>query len=111
MIDNLTEEELNKLFKQIADEHINLANEQLKETDIHLASSGLLYGAARFSAFAAASGVKNRAEYEAALESVVEHYRNLFTNMLTENLENYKSAFSEEEEPRYQHLIKDVTKQ
>lgn len=110
MTDNLTEEELNKLFKQIADEHINLANEQLQKTDIHLSSSGLLYGAARFSAFAAASGVKNLAEFEAAKENVIEHYSKLFTTMLSENLENYKSAFKAEEEPRYQHLIKDVSK-
>lgn len=104
MSDQLTQEEQNKVFKGIADKHIDLANTQLQASSIHLASSGLLYGAARFSAFTVASAAENKTEYETSLDDAVAHYSNLFRSMLKENLENYKSAFKEE--PRYAHLVK-----
>jgi len=105
MSNQLTQEEQNKLFKEIADKHIDLANTQLHASGIHLSSTGLLYGAARFTAFTVASTAENKKEYEASLDDAVAHYGNLFKSMLEENLESYKSAFKEE--PRYAHLVKD----
>ncbi len=102
----MTEEELNKVFIQVADAHIDLANKQLDGLDMHIVSSGLLYGASRFEAFTVASVAKNLQEYEASLEGAVEHYTELFRSMLQENLENYKSSFTQREAPRYEHLMK-----
>ena len=102
----LTQEEQNKLFKHIADTHIDLANSQLETADIHIVSSGLVYGAARFNAFTIASESDNLKNYNERRKGAVAHYTKLFQNMLEENLDNYKEAFTTPEEPRYSHLVK-----
>jgi len=101
----LTQEEQNKLFKHIADTHIDLANSQLEGTDIHIASSGFVYGAARFNAFTIASEAKDLKSYNETRKGAVAHYTKMFKNMLEENLDNYKDAFTTPEEPRYSHLV------
>ncbi len=102
----LTQEEQNKLFKHIADTHIDLANAQLEAADLHIVSSGFLYGSARFTAFTVANNSKTKQEYEAAIDGAVDHYTNLFKSMLQENIESYKSAFKDNA-PRYGHLVKE----
>ena len=102
----LTSEEQNKLFKHIADTHIDLANSQLEAADIHIVSSGFIYGAARFNAFTIASEAKDLKKYNEARKGAVSHYTKLFRTMLEENLDNYAEAFTSPEEPRYTHLVK-----
>jgi hypothetical protein len=107
----LSTEEQNQLFKQFADSHIDVANTQLKTGDLHLVNSGFIYGAARFNAFAIASSSKNLQEYNHNRQDAIQHYTEIFQNMLEENLNNYQSAFTSTEEessnkPRYAHLQK-----
>lgn len=104
MDNKLTQEEQNKLFRHIADTHIDLANSQMDAADLQIVTSGFVYGATRFSAFTVASEAKDAKQYNASIDGAVEHYTKLFKNMLEENLENYKSSFKEE--PRYAHLVK-----
>lgn len=105
----MTREEQNTLFKQVADTHIDSANTQLESMDIHIVSSGFIYGAARFNAFTIASDSKDLKDYNNMRKGAVEHYTEMFKKMLEENLENYKDAFTTtpEEKPRYSHLVKE----
>jgi hypothetical protein len=103
----LTQEEQNKLFKHIADTHIDLANAELEAADIHIVTSGFIYGAARFNAFSIASGAKNLQEYKEIRKEAMAHYTQVFQKMLEENLDNYQSSFTEQKEKSpYSHLIK-----
>ena len=104
MENELTQEEQNKIFRQVADTHIDLANSQMEAADLQIVTSGFVYGSTRFAAFSVASEAKDAKQYEASMEAAVEHYTRLFKNMLEENLENYKGSFKEE--PRYAHLVK-----
>jgi hypothetical protein len=113
MAKQLTQEEENKLFRKIADAHISLSNTQMNETELHVVTSGALYGAARFTAFYVAYEAEKLTKFEETKAEAIEHYTSLFKTMLEANIESYKESFTPAEETPaapspYNHLMKNI---
>lgn len=101
----MSSEEDNKRFYKTADSFIDLANSHSDKAESSEVGSAMLFASARFSAFVVASFAKDKAAYEAEVDNAVNHFSSEFKRMLTENLEQYKTAF--DEGPRYEHLMDD----
>lgn len=105
-IPHMSTEDENKKFIQIADTFIDLANQHCDDSANALVNASFLYGSARFCAFLTASAAGNREKYEANIDDAVNYYTEEFARMLREHMEQYKSVF-EQQELRYQHLMKE----
>lgn len=103
----MSTEEDNKRFYKIADSFIDLANTHSDSCETSEVGSSMLFASARFSAFVVASFAKDKAAYEAEVDNAINHFSSEFKKMLTENLEQYKTAF--DEGPKYEHLVKKET--
>jgi len=103
----MSTEKDNKRFYKMADSFIDLANSHCDKTERSEVGSSMLFASARFSAFVVASFAKDKAAYEVEVDNAVNHFSTEFKRMLTENLEQYKTAF--DEQPRYEHLINKET--
>jgi len=101
----MSDDEINHLYRKIADSFIDIANRHCNDHDVGIVGSAFLYGAARFSAFVVASKAKELARYEADRDAALEYFTKEFRRMLEENLGDYKSVFKEQ--PRYSHLMKE----
>ena len=100
----MSDDEINQLYRQIADSFIDVANKHCDNADIGIVGSAFLYGAARFSAFVVASNSKELSRYESDRDEAIEHFSKEFRRMFEENLDDYKSVFKEQS--RYSHLMK-----
>ncbi len=100
----MSEVDKNKQFRQFADAFIDVANDHIEKSDSSFVSSAMLYGTSRFCSFVVASGCDNAEHLEASREEAINFYTEEFKRMLSENLDEYKSAYKEP--PRYEHLIK-----
>ncbi|MEE9325738.1 MAG: DUF3144 domain-containing protein [Cocleimonas sp.] len=99
-----------KEFFKTADTFIDLANDHSNKQDSAAVGSSLLYATARFSSFVVASHAKDLESFESEIDHAIEFFNKEFERMLKENLEEYKGVFSkEQEQPKYQHLIKKST--
>lgn len=101
----MNDEQRNRLYREMADGFIDVANRYCEQHDKVLVGSALLYGAARFSAFVAAAAAQDLAQYEADRGAAREYFLQEFRRMLEENLEDYQRVFAED--LKYRHLIKD----
>ena len=107
MTDKVLDEEGNKQFYKTADSFIDVANNHCETQENTVVGSALLFATARFSSFVVASQSKDRESYEAEIDNALEFFTSEFKRMLTQNLEDYKTAFApKEDEPRYEHLRK-----
>ena len=86
-------------FWERADAVINLANQQGKHISNDDVSASLLYAAARFNAFIAASKSHDLADLAAhkdeAVQYFTEQYRKMFIENLDDYLENYESYIAD----------------
>lgn len=93
-------------FYELADKFISAANDECEEKVPSFVGSSMLFAAARFSAFIVASQAKDLAAYESEVDRATEFFSGEFDRMLKQNLENYKTVFTEQqEEGRYDHLV------
>jgi len=53
-----------------------------------------------------ASQAEDKDSYEAELERATEFFTAEFDRMLKQNMEDYKTAFTQQDEARYEHLMK-----
>ena len=94
----MKDNELDKHFWERADQFINLANEQSQEVNPGEVSSSLLYAAARFNAFIAASTARNIDELKKNKEEAIRYFSNQYYEMFVENIEdwieNYEKQFN-----------------
>ena len=95
-----------KEFYTFADQFINEANKQCDNKDPGYVGSAMLFATARFSAFVVASQAQDKDAYEAELERATEFFNGEFERMLKQNMEDYKTAFTQQDEARYEHLMK-----
>lgn len=99
-----------KEFFKTADTFIDLANDHCDKQESPAVGSSLLYATARFSSFVVASQAKDLESFESEVDHAIDFFSKEFKRMLKENLEEYKGVFSnEQEEPKYQHLMKKPT--
>ena len=79
-------------FYNRADEFINLANKQCDSIENSKVSSSLMFAAARFNAFIAASSAKDVEDLKRNKDAAIQFFTAQYTQMLTENLdENIKN--------------------
>lgn len=95
-----------KEFYTLADKFIDIANDECEEQDPSFVGSTMLFATARFSAFVVASQAQDKDSYEAELERATEFFTDEFDRMLKQNMEDYKTAFTQQDEARYEHLMK-----
>ena len=95
-----------KEFYTLADKFIDIANNECEKKDPSFVGSSMLFATARFSAFVVASQAQDKDSYEAELERATEFFTAEFDRMLKQNMEDYKTAFTQQDEARYEHLMK-----
>jgi hypothetical protein len=91
MSDEATERE----FRRVADTFIDLANEHITSIQKENVGMALLFAAARFNAFVVASHSPTLDKYENDREKAIEFFSSSYLDMLKENLEDYRRAYTE----------------
>lgn len=91
MSDEATERE----FRRVADTFIDLANEHIASIQKENVGMALLFAAARFNAFVVASHSPTLDKYENDREKAIEFFSTSYLDMLKENLEDYRRAYTE----------------
>lgn len=89
----MTEEQRDQLYRQMADSLISVANQHAEQQDVFMVSSAFLYAAARFSAFATAVQAKTLENYESDIEPATEYFTTELRRMLGENMNDYRRVF------------------
>jgi superfamily I DNA and RNA helicase len=91
----MTEEQPGQDFWKRADEVIHLANEQRTADGNHKVGASLLYAAARFNAFVAASSAEDVEEMKADRDEALEYFCDEFRKALVENFDDYIANYKE----------------
>ena len=107
MADEQLNDQENKAFYKMADSFIDVANDHCDAKDNSFVGSALLFATARFSSFVVASQASDQESYEAEMDKALEFFSDEFKRMLSQNLEDYKTAFApRDDDPKYEHLMK-----
>lgn len=100
----MSDEDLDKEFRQMADGFIDLANKHARSDNREIVSMALLYAAARFNAFVVASHAPDLAKYDSDRTKAFEFFLGKYREMLNENLDDYRDMY--DESMKYAHLMK-----
>ncbi len=84
MVQNVDDE-----FYKRADEHIDLSNKQLENSDRDKVSASMMFSLARFNAWLSATGFQTRENMIEGREQTVEYFVIQYRKMLEENLADY----------------------
>jgi Protein of unknown function (DUF3144) len=82
-------------FYNRADAIIHLANEQLSSIGRGKVSASCMYATARFNAWVTACGHRSAEDMLAAKNETIDYFTKQYVAMLSENLDDYISKFSE----------------
>lgn len=91
----MSDEDLDKQFRNVADAFIHLANKQAETVPRENVSMALLYAAARFNAFIVASHAPDEGKYQRDREAAFEFFLREYKRMLKENLDDYAKIYGE----------------
>ena len=105
-MDEIEKKAQDKEFYTLADKFIDIANNECEGKEPSFVGSSMLFATARFSAFVVASQAQDKESYEAELDRATELFTAEFDSMLKQNMEDYKTAFTQQDEARYEHLMK-----
>ncbi len=83
----------NQQYWKNVDEFIQLANRLAEQQGMDRVSSGLLYAAARFSAFNAATKYGDREQLQQDSAEAVKYFTSIFRGMFEENIADYSEHF------------------
>lgn len=86
-------DEPKKDFFGRADAHIHLSNDQAKNAKTGNVSASMLYGTARYNAYAVACTFKKSADFAAERDKIVEYLMDQYKKMLEENMSDYVNNF------------------
>ncbi len=92
--DSLNDDELEAVFRSMADGFIDRANEFAENNSQENVGLALLYAAARFNAHVVSQHAPTLEDYEKDLPRAREFFAGQYQQMLEENLEDYKSAYA-----------------
>lgn len=98
----MSEQDADKEFRQIVDAFIHLANERIDLVPRERVSLALMYAAARFCSFTAASHAPDLNQFDADRDTAFEFYTREYQRMLNENLDDYRKIYLGE--GKYAHL-------
>ena len=91
----LTDEELDAQLREIADQFIDLANQQAERFHKENINQGLMYAAARFNAFVVTSHADDIAAYDQERDRAIEYFVEQYRQMFTTNLDDYRNTFED----------------
>ncbi len=100
----MSDEELDKEFRRMADSFIDLANTHSKPENKEIVGMALLYAAARFNAFIVAAHAPDLKKYDADRPKAFEFFMGKYKEMLNGNLDDYRKIY--DESMKYAHLMK-----
>jgi hypothetical protein len=98
----LSEDEVDAQLREIADQFIDLANQQGQRFHKENVSQGMMYAAARFNAFVVASHAEDIGAYDQDRDRAIEYFVEQYRQMLISNLDDYRASF---EDLKYAHLM------
>ena len=99
--DNLSDEELDEVYRRMVDLFIDRANEFAETNSQENVGMALLYAASRFNAHVVSQHAGGLDDYERDLPKARQFFSEQYQRMLDENLEDYKQVFS-----KYAQFIK-----
>ena len=99
--DSFKDEELEQIFRGMADSFIDRANEFAEDNSPENVGLALLYAAARYNAHVVSQHAPTLEDFEKDLPRAREFFGGQYQQMLEENLEDYKSVYT-----KYAHLMK-----
>jgi hypothetical protein len=87
--------DIDEKFYERADAHINLSNDQLKETGLIKVNDSMMYAMVRFNAWVSANGFDSAQEMTSARDEIIEYFVIQYRSMLEENVDNYIANFDQ----------------
>ena len=87
------ESELDDVFFERADAHIDLSNKQTAGAEIGRVSSSMMYATARFNSWVSACGFNDGSEMAEARADTIEYFVKQYRLMLEDNLDDYIHNF------------------
>jgi len=84
-----------KLFYDLADAYISVANQQLNEAKPSQVSAAALFAASRFNAFVIAAASGSKAQMIAEKEAAIAYFMDQYEKMLRENIDEHLSRFDQ----------------
>ncbi len=91
----MSEQQNEQKFWELADEFIALANERSEEAGPGLSSDALLYAAARYAVFLAASSSESRKDFLGDKDEIFDFLSRQFRTAVGENLRDYTDHYKE----------------
>ena len=91
--ENLSDEELDEVLRQMADSFIDRANELAESHSAENVGMALLYAASRYNAHVVSQHSENEEAYEKDIPRAREFFGEQYLRMLDENLEDYKRVY------------------
>jgi len=95
-----------QLLRKLADEFINIANEQSEIQDKNIVNTSFMYAASRFCAYVAASSARNLEDFQGKQKQGIDFFTGEFQRMLESNMKNYEKVFQSTESLRYEEFMK-----
>jgi hypothetical protein len=92
--DSLNDEQLEEIFRKMADSFIDSANEFAESNSQENVGLALLYAAARYNAHVVSQHAPTLEDFEKDLPRAREFFAGQYQQMLEENLEDYKSVYT-----------------
>lgn len=92
--DNLNDDELETIFRRMADAFIDRANDFAETNSPENVGLALLYAAARYNAHVVSQHAPTLEDYEKDLPRAREFFAGQYQQMLEENLEDYKTVYA-----------------
>lgn len=102
----MSKSDQDQLLRKLADEFINIANEQSEIQDKSVVNASLMYAASRFCAYVAASSTRNLEDFQGKQKQGVDFFTGEFQRMLKSNMHNYEKVFQSTESLRYEEFMK-----
>jgi len=95
-----------QLLRKLADDFINVANEQAEVQDKNIVNTSFMYAASRFCAYVAASSARNLEDFQGKQKQGIAFFSGEFQRMLENNMKNYEKVFQSTETLRYEEFMK-----
>jgi len=95
-----------QLLRKLADDFINIANDQAEVQDKNIVNTSFMYAASRFCAYVAASSARNLEDFQGKQKQGIEFFSGEFQRMLESNMHNYEKVFQSSETLRYEEFMK-----
>ncbi len=92
----MSEKQRDKMFYDLADAHIGVANEQMGQVKPSLASAAMLFAASRFNAFVIMAASANKGEMLAQKEAAIAYFLNEYETYLRENIDEHLARYEDQ---------------